>query len=513
MRSKRISNSKKEIFINSTISETRIAILENGKLVDLFVELPENERSVGDIYLGRVVNVVRGMRAAFVDIGQEQDAFLHFSDIGQTLAEYGAYLDLESATNENSKNSRRPIPREGQEILVQIIKEPISRKGSRITTELSIAGRFFVLVPYSEMIGVSRRIPNINEKRRLRNLARKIRPKGFGIIIRTVAENKDEKLLQADFENTIKKWRQIEKRLKTLRPPSLAFKDLGMASSVIRDLFTNDVSRVVIDDARQFRSTSQYLREVSPNLVGRLELYKGKRPIFDMYGIEQEVEKSLARRVWLKSGGYIVFDHTEALVAIDVNSGKFIGRGDHDENALRINLEAGKEIARQLRLRDMGGIIVIDFIDMIDPKNKRILYNEFRKELRKDRAQANISPISEFGLIEMTRERIRPSLLHAYYEMCHTCEGTGRIMSQATVLTKVERTLIRIKAVSDEKNIKLEVHPEVANLLTKGLRSRIRRMMWKYWLRVDVIGMDTFKYDEIKCFSRKTNQEIVLNRS
>ncbi|MCA9740046.1 MAG: Rne/Rng family ribonuclease [Deferribacteres bacterium] len=511
MRRRTTQQPKKEIFINTTISETRIAILEDGNLIDLFIELPENERSVGDIYLGRVVNVVRGMRAAFVDIGQGQDAFLHFSDIGDSLAEYGAYLDLETATSETPKNNRRPIPREGQEILVQIIKEPISSKGSRITTELSLAGRFFVLVPYSEMIGVSRKVSNAKEKRRLRDLARSWRPKGFGVIIRTVAESKDEDLLRADFENLIKKWRQIEKKLKTLRPPSLAHKDLAMASTVIRDLFTNDVTRVVIDDARQYKSISQYLKEVSPNLLPKLEMYKGKRPIFDTYGIEQEVEKSMSRKVWLKSGGHLIFDHTEALVAVDVNSGKFIGRAGHDENSLRINLEAAREIARQLRLRDIGGIIVIDFIDMIDPKNKRTLYNEFQKELKRDRAQANISPISEFGLIEMTRERIRPSLLHSYSEMCHTCEGTGRIMSKASVLTKVERTIKRIKAISDEKNLKLEVHPEVADMLTNGLRSHIRRMMWKYWLRIDVIGKDSFKFDEIHCISRRTNKEIVLN--
>lgn len=511
MQSKKSAKPKKEIFINSTISETRIALLENGTLVDLFVELPENARTVGDIYLGRVVNVVRGMRAAFVDIGQQQDAFLHFSDIGETLSEYGAYLDLESVDLDTARNARRPVPREGQEILVQIIKEPIGQKGSRVTTELSIAGRFFVLVPYSEMIGVSRKVSNPKEKRRLRNLVREMRPKGFGVIIRTVAENKDEKLLRADFEALLKRWRHIEKKLKTVRPPCLVYKDLGMASSVIRDLFTNDVSKVVIDDLKLYKQTVQYLKDVSPTLTDRVELYKGDRPLFDMYGIEQEVEKSLARKVWLNSGGYVIFDHTEALVAIDVNSGKFIGRGDHDENALKINLEAAREIARQLRLRDIGGIIVIDFIDMTNPKFRRILYEEFKKELRKDRAQANISQISEFGLIEMTRERIRPSLLHAYSEMCHTCEGTGRILSKSTVLTKVERTIKRIIATSDEKSIKIEVHPEVASMLTKGLRSLVRRLMWKYWIRIDVVGRDTFKFDEIHCYSRRSNQEIVFN--
>lgn len=510
MRRTRTQARKKEIFINSTMSETRIALLEDGKLVELYVELPENERMVGDIYLGRVVNVVRGMRAAFVDIGQEQDAFLHFSDIGQILAEYGAYLDLETASTESFKSNRRPIPKDGQEILVQIIKEPISKKGSRITTEISLAGRFFVLMPYSDMIGVSRKVSDLKEKRRLKNLVRKMRPRGFGVIIRTVAAGKDERLLRADFASLLKNWRQIERKLKTLRPPSLAYKDMAMASSVIRDVFTNDVSRVVVDDGKLYRHIVNYLKDVAPNLIKRVERYKGDRPIFDSFGIEQEVEISLSRKVWLKSGGYIIIDHTEALVAVDVNSGKFMGRGNHESNSLKINLEACKEIARQLRLRDIGGIIVIDFIDMLDPKNKRALYEEFKRELRRDRAQANISPISEFGLIEMTRQRSRPSLLFAYSEKCPTCDGTGRIISKATVLTKIERLIKRIKAATDEKALKLEVHPDVAKMLTVGMRSQIRKLMWKYWVRVDVESRDDFKWDEIRCISKKTNKELSL---
>lgn len=506
MAKKKTAEPTREIFINSTMTETRVALLEDGELVELFVELPENERMVGDIYLGRVVNVVRGMRAAFVDIGHEQDAFLHFSDIGDTLAEYGAYLDLDSAEIETQSQSRRPIPREGQEILVQIIKEPINKKGCRVTTEISLPGRFFVLVPYSDIIGVSKRISSYKEKRRLKNLARELRPKGFGIIIRTVAEGKDEKLLRNDLENLLKTWRQIEKKLRTTRPPSLVYKDLGMTSSVIRDLFTSDVSKVVVDSEKLYKQIVKYLKDVAPQLIERIELYKEEKPIFDYFGIEKEIEKSLARKVWTKSGGYIIFDHTEALVAIDVNSGKYLGRGDHDTNSLKINLEAAREIARQLRLRDIGGIIVIDFIDMVDPQNRRILYEEFKKELKKDRAKSSISPISEFGLIEMTRERIRPSWVFAYSEPCPTCGGSGRVPSKSAILTQLERSIKRIKANMGERSLLVEAHPEVAHFLTSGLRSPIRRLMWKYWIKLEVKANESIGRDEIRIISKKTER-------
>ncbi|KAA3658536.1 MAG: S1 RNA-binding domain-containing protein [Calditrichaeota bacterium] len=492
------------------MAETRIALLEEGTLVELFVELPDNERMVGDIHLGRVVNVVKGMRAAFIDIGQKQDAFLHFSDIGENLAEYSAYIDLDSVKKDNARRNRRPIPVEGQEILVQIIKEPISKKGSRITTEISIPGRFFVLVPNSDMIGVSKKVVSVAEKRRLKHLGRSICPKGFGLIIRTVAAGKDEAVLRQDLANLLKTWRQIEKKLKTLRPPSLVFKDVGMASSVIRDLFTGDVKRVVVDSQKQYKETVRYLRDIAPQLINRVELYKEQKPLFDVFGIESEIEKSLSRKVWTRSGGYILFDHTEALVAIDVNSGKFIGRGTHDENSLRINIEAGREIARQLRLRDIGGIIVIDFIDMVDPANRKKLYSEFTKELQNDRAQSSVSPISEFGLIEMTRERIRPSLMHTYSEPCPACQGSGRIYSKNTLLTQIERSLSRIKAEDKERSIKLTVNPEVSNYLSTGLRSHIRRLMWKYWVKIELVQDEDCALDDFTIYSKKNGKEIDL---
>lgn len=497
---------RKEIIINSSISETRIAILEEGKVVELFVERPENERTVGDIYLGKVVNVVKGMRAAFVDIGQKQDAFLHFSDVGETFSTISGLIDI------GDENGEQQIPvdniKEGQELLVQIIKEPISTKGSRITTQISIPGRFCVLVPNSKLVGVSRKIESVKERRRLKRTARYLRPDNFGIIVRTVAEGKDRETLKNDIDSLIKIWQQIEKKIKKQKPPMAVYKDIGMTSSVIRDLFTKDVARVVVDSRKLYREISAYLQDVAPNLLNKLVFYNQKTPIFDAFKLENEIEKSLARKVWLKSGGYIIIDHTEALVAIDVNSGKFIGRKNHEENTLKINLEAAREIARQLRLRDIGGLIVIDFIDMVEEKNKKRLYDEFKQELKKDRAQANITPISEFGLIEMTRERVRPSLLFTLSETCPTCHGIGRITSKSTILTQIERWLKRFRSSSKERSLRLVTNPEICKYLTEGLRSRIRRLMIKFWIRIEVKSDETFEIDEFKFFTKKRNIDI-----
>jgi len=498
---------QKEIIINASIGETRIAILEDGKLVELFVEKPERERMVGDIYFGKVVNVVKGMRAAFVNIGQKQDAFLHFSDIGESFTTVSAMIDRDEENHPPQEFTPDQI-KVGQEILVQIIKEPISTKGSRLTTQISLPGRFCVLVPNSSMIGVSKKIESVKERKRLRKIARAIRPEGFGLIVRTVAEGRTEDVLKADVESLVKVWEKIEKKLKGAKPPLLVYKDMGMTSSVIRDLFTSDVTKLVVDSKKLYKEITSYLKEVARSMVDSVELYNKKLPIFDYYGIESEIEKSLARKVWLKSGGYIIFDQTEALVAIDVNSGKFIGHRDHEQNSLRINLEAAVEIARQLRLRDLGGIIVIDFIDMRDERNKRRLYEEFKRELAKDRAQANIAPISEFGLIEMTRERVRPSLLFTFSETCPTCRGLGRITAKSTILTKIERWLRRFRASAKDRTIRLVTHPEIKAYLTEGIRSPIRRLMWHHKMLIDLQEDPNLEIDEFRFFSKKDNVDI-----
>ncbi|HOT96974.1 MAG TPA: Rne/Rng family ribonuclease [bacterium] len=512
---------KKDIIINIGIGESRVAILEDGHLAELYLEKPENERMVGDIYYGKVAKVIKGMQAAFVNIGLNQDAFLHFSDVSDNLTAFNQLFPQEEARNRGGQTSQRqrhrsrdfnePQLRQGQPILVQVTKEPISSKGARVTTEISLPGRFLVLIPYNDMIGVSRKITNRRERARLKQIGRAIKPEGFGLVIRTVSENRDEAALRADLEDLVRMWETLTDKVRKNTPPLLVHKDMDVLSSVIRDLFTNDVSLLAVDNKKMHKQIVKYVRDVAPALVDRTELYTGRVPIFDKYGIETEITRSLSRKVWLKSGGYIFFDHTEALAAIDVNSGRFIGKKDHDANSLRINLEAAREIARQLRLRDIGGIIIIDFIDMVEEKNRKRLQEEFLRELELDRAQVNVAPISQFGIIEMTRERIRPALLFTLSDPCPACLGTGRVLSKTTTMARIERWLMRYRAEKGDRSLQLVVNPELAAYLSSGYRSQILRLSWKYWTRIKLIGDENVAMDEFR-FLSKDGQEDLTNK-
>lgn len=501
---------KKEIIINSSTGETRIAFLEDGEIVELYVERPENERMVGDIYKGIIENVLPGMMAAFVNLGLDQNAFLHFSDVGESLASFDS---TEDADNEDSTEAPAPVPpqvilKEGNEIIVQVTKEPISTKGARVTTEIALPGRFLVLVPNDRHVGISRKIDDFHEKRRLKKIAKELKPPGFGVIIRTVAEGKDAETLQKDLKILMTIWEKIRRMAEKEEAPVLLYKDLSMASSIIRDLFTQDIEQVVVDSKKLFKKIVGYLKDVSPQLIPKVHLYKGKGPVFDYYNIEQDIEKSFLRKVWLKGGGYIIIDHTEALVSIDVNSGKFIGKKNHEHNSLKVNLEATRQIARQLRLRDIGGLIVIDFIDMEDRVNRKKVYDEVRKELRKDRAKAAVQEVSAFGLIEMTRQRVRPSLLFMVSDPCPYCEGTGRIESKETVLARIERWIKRFKINSRERRLVLRVHPEMAQFLSNGTGHKLFWMMLKYWIKIDVEGDPMCKRDEFHVFLKKEMVDI-----
>ncbi|MBN1465347.1 Rne/Rng family ribonuclease [candidate division KSB1 bacterium] len=505
---------EKSIYINVSLDEMRLAILEDQSLVELYYELPQNERMVGDIYFARVAKVIKGLQAAFIDIGQKQDAFLHFSDLDDRL------LGFDPSSKEGNVFPRHrsyswtaddvPIKR-GDRILVQITKEPLAAKGARVTSNISLPGRYLVLVPNDNVVGVSRKIYNRKEKYRLKRVGQKFRREGFGMVIRTVAEGKEEADLKADYENLIKTWEQLVKKMKGSQPPQLVHKEVGMLSSVIRDLFTADVSQLIVDDKKLFREIVRYMRDVSPQLTERVKLHQEKVPIFDKYNIESQINKSLSRKVWLKRGGYIFIDHTEALTAIDVNSGRFSGKADHDMNSLKINLDAAKEIARQLRLRDIGGIIIIDFIDMINPKNRQKLQEEFKKELRKDRAQANIAPVSEFGIIEMTRERVRPALLFAISEPCPACVGTGRVISKSTTSAKIERWMKRYRREGGSRSVQLVVHPELAKYLSAGKKSPLRKLTWSYWTRIKIVQDENISMDEFR-FMDKMGEEDLTDR-
>jgi ribonuclease G len=482
---------KKEIVINASSSETRIAILEDGALVELYVERPENERMVGDIYMGKVKNVVQAIQAAFINIGLGQNGFLPFADVGK---EYSALAErVQDSKKKVEKKIRvgrlkeKVFLKQGQDILVQVTKEPIGNKGARLTSAVSLPGRFLVLVPNERTIGVSRKIVDVKERRRLRMLAKSLRPDGFGLIIRTVAVKKDVQTIRADLENLLKIWNRIEEKTKSTKAPGLIHKDMGMASSIIRDLFSPDIDRLVVDSRKLYGEIKKYLKDVAPGLLLKLKLHKKKTPVFDLFQIEEEIEKSLSRRIWMKGGGHVIFDQTEAMFVVDVNSGRSVEEKDHELNALKTDLEAARLIARQLRLRDIGGIIVIDFIDLIQMKNRRKVVSELKKELKKDRAAFDILPMNDFGLVELTRERVRPSLLYQYSESCPRCEGLGRIPAKSSIVTKIELRIQRIKSKTGERRLVLRVHPDIVAYMTEGLRSPIRRLMLKFFVSIKVI--------------------------
>jgi len=506
---------KTEIIINVASHESRIAILEDGKLVEILVEFAENERMVGNIYKGIVSAVLPGMQASFVDIGCEKSAFLHASDMPGSP---GSMVGLDEDTLEEvdvRTNARgKPIVaiedliQKGQEVLVQVKKEPIGTKGARVTAVPSLAGRFMVLVPNGDKVGVSRKITNWSEKRRLKDLGCEIKPDGFGIIVRTEASGKGDRELKRDLKQLLGAWSRIQKQSKRSNGSDLIHQEMGMTSSMIRDLFTDDVDRLIVDSKHEYKQILAYLKTTSPHLRNRVEYYRDKTPIFDAFGVEEEIEKCSDRKAWLKGGGYLVLDHTEALVAIDVNSGRYVGRTNQEDTVLKINLEAAREIARQLRLRDIGGIIVIDFIDMMIHQNRRKVEEEFRQAIRRDRSRPRISEISEFGLMEMTRQRVRPSLLFTFSESCPNCQGTGRVASRETTLARIERWLKRSRAASVERRLTVHVNPEVGEFILENRKERLKRLRRSthVWLNVE---MDPdIPGDAYRIFSRKRNVDI-----
>ena len=522
---------KKEILINSVGNEIRIAITEDGKLAELFVETPEKERMVGDIYLGKVAKVMPGIQAAFIDIGMQQDGFLHFSDISSYQDEYNAMLDEDDDDDdENGEEGDGPVvaerpkvierkPREdrrrevnlakGQEIIVQVTKEPVGKKGVRVTSQVSLPGRFLVLLPFDGKIGISKKVISFRERRRLRRLVRSILPKGFGVIVRTNAENQDEKLLLQDLASLLKTWRDIEASAKEESPPALVYKDMATTSSVIRDLFSEQVEHVVIDDKKLFREIKSYIKVVSPEMLERIEYYGKREPIFDSFGIEKEIATLLSRKVWLKHGGYVIIEPTEAMVVIDVNSGRYAANKEQEENSLRTNLEAAREICRQIRLRDLGGIIVIDFIDMLDERNKKKVYDEVRKEFKRDRAKHTILPLTDFCLMQITRQRARQSIIHSFTEPCPTCGGSGMIQSKTTIMSNIERWLRRFRTESSERRLKLRVSPSMKEYIVNGrIFSRKTMLVFRFRTFLTVEEDKSLPIDEFQFISFKQDKDI-----
>lgn len=502
---------EKEIIINSTNEDSRIALLEDKKLVEIFIERPDKERQVGDIYKGKVRKLVKGMQAAFIDIGFKQDAFLHFSDMGNNVGQLFADIDnddLEDNGEVRSDMDPQDLLHNGQEIVVQITKEPIAHKGPRVSTEINIPGRFLVLLPKLRKVGVSRKIASHKERKRLRSLMRSLLPKDFGLIIRTVADGKDEEMLKQDLDKLVAEWHALEKKLESAPAFSLLYKDLSMASSVIRDLFTEDVKRVVVDSRKMFRELVDYLKDVNSGLHQRVEYYRSRKPIFDAFNVESEIQRSIEKKVWMDNGGYLFIEQTEALTVVDVNSGRYFGRKDHERNSLKINLEASREVARQLRLRDIGGLIVVDFIDMEQATNRKRLLNELNKEFARDRAVSKIEPMSRFGLVEMTRQRVRPSLIHNIYEHCPTCIGTGLVPTKGTIMSTVERALRRYTTSRLDRRVILQLHPTMLEYVDNKRFGRRFQLMWKYWIKIVAEVNEELMPHEFRLLEKRNRKDV-----
>lgn len=465
---------KQEIFINSSPQESRIAIVEDGQLAEFLIERKEERGIAGNIYKGKVERVLPGMQAAFVDIGMDKAAFLHASDFFsvpddvQLISPNGDDVEIEEQPKPHP-HRRLPLEKQvsrGEEILVQVAKDPLGTKGARITSHVSLPGRYMVFMPSTKHIGISRRIESEDERKRLKEIAQSLGTEEGGFILRTASEGVSKREIQRDLGFLTKLWKRILQKAENSAAPSLIHQDLDLITRTIRDFFTTETHHVVIDSAKDHRRIVDFVGHFMPRLKSKLVLYSENEPLFDRYGIEEKLEKALDRRVWLRSGGYIIIERTEALTAIDVNTGRFVGKRDQEETIAKTNLEAAPEVVRQLRLRNVGGIIIIDFIDMEKEANRKRVYEALKNALKKDKARTNILKISELGLVEMTRQRTRESLENQLLSPCPHCDGRGRIKSAVTVAYDILRAIKKQQlSLENGKNIVLRLHPDVANFL------------------------------------------------
>ncbi|RLA94654.1 MAG: Rne/Rng family ribonuclease [Deltaproteobacteria bacterium] len=478
-----------DIIINVTPQERRVALLENGILAEIYFEREKDRGIAGNIYKGKVVRILPGMQAAFVDIGLNKAAFIYVDDV------YYNFKDIEAemlSRNENEEESfceieaKQLLPKqpvqikdlltEGQEVLVQVSKEPIGSKGPRVTSHISLPGRQLVLMPTVSHVGVSRRIENESERRRLREIVQKIKPPEMGFIVRTASEGMSEEDLKLDMNYLLKLWENIQRKQEKAPVPSLIHYDLNLTLRAIRDLSSKDLDNIIVDSKTEYESILKFTDMFMPQLSRLVVLYERDEPIFDYYGIEIELTRALGERVWLKSGGYIVIEKTEALTTIDVNTGRFVGKGNPEETILRNNLEAVKEIAYQLRLRNIGGIIIIDFIDMKKEESREKVFQAFKEVLKKDKSKTNILRISELGLVEMTRKRTREDLVGYLTEPCFYCEGKGFLKSKLTICYEILREIKKEAAKIPGNKIFVAIHPEIAEIIYEEERNYLEEL-------------------------------------
>lgn len=492
---------QKKILFNATPTEKRAALLESDKVVELVVERPDHLRLVGNIYRGRVNSILPGIQAAFIDIGLEKCAFLHASDVDPSLLlDAGDSLMERYMGQDTSKRKRiAKIPIEkvldiGQEILVQVSKEPIGTKGAKITTQISLAGRFLVLVPDTDFIGVSKKTSDLKKRARLKKLIAQIKPPGVGFIVRTIGLQVSETEFVKEIHLLLDAWRSAQNEALTGNGPKLVHRELGITTRVIRDLFSEEVTEVYVDQDDDYQEIQEYTKALSPDLAKRVIRYKEKLPLFDKFNIEKDLERLLKRKVWLRSGGYILIDKTEALVAIDVNTGRNIGKSNLEETIFKTNLDAAGEICRQLRLRDIGGLIVVDFIDMQNLENRKKIENTMRQGLEADPSATSFTGLSKFGLMEITRKRVRPELQEFFTDVCHACGGLGWVFSAETVTARIDRDFKR--STFDSTTISLSVHPAVAAYLLKDDKQMKKMLEKEHKIELRIVEDEQLDQDE-----------------
>ena len=513
-----------ELIINSTQKGCRIALLKNKNLVEFHQDTDEVQFNVGDIYLGTVSKVIKGLNAAFVDIGYEKDAFLHYLDLGpqfRSLQKFTNFAktrknglvkidkfklepELQKLGNANNVLSK------SQQILVQVVKEPISTKGPRLSCELSFAGRYLILVPFSNAVNISKKIDNNEERKRLTRLINSIKPQGFGVIIRTVAQNKEVAELDNDLRNLVKIWEEGMLKLRNARPKEKIIGEMSKASTLLRDVLNASFDNIHIDDKKMYNDVRAFTKSIAPEKEKIVKLYNGKVKIFENFGIEKQMKSAFGKSVNLRGGGYLIIEHTEALHVVDVNSGNKSKKEESQETtALSVNMESAREIARQLKLRDMGGIIVVDFIDMFNAENKKLVYNKMKDEMASDRSKFTVLPLSKFGLMQITRQRVRPEMNISTREPCPSCNGTGKISASIMASDQIEEHLDHLMTQQNESGISIVIHPFLYAFFTKGIFSKRFGWMMKYHKWIKLIQDSSLPITEYKFLNKKV-EEIEL---
>lgn len=513
----------RELIIDGSSSEVILALIENKKLVELHKEANDNSFAVGDIYIGKTKKIISGLNAAFIGIGYEKDAFLHYLDLGSQIKSTNKFLNLATQAKEKADISNieleedivktgkiNQILQNGQKILVKIAKEPISNKGHRVTSELSLPGRFLVLVPFSNKISISQKIKDADERTRLRRLVQSICPSNFGVIIRTVAENKKVAELDADLKDLIHKWEVMVNNIKNAQVPSKVHGELGRSFTYLRDILNETFNSIHVNDLQLYEDIKQFIKSIAPEKGDIVKYYKSKQNILEHFGVEKQIKSSFGKKVLAENGSYLIIEHTEAFHVIDVNSGYQTNDGKNQElNALEVNINAAEEVARQLRLRDMGGIIVIDFIDMNESQNRRLLYDKLKEFMQHDRAKHTILPPSKFGLVQITRQRVRPETNVEISEQCPVCQGSGKTKPSILFIDEIKNQIQYLIREQNEKKLKIVVNPFVYAYLTKGFPSLQLKWILEFKRKLNISSSSTYHFLEYHFFNFK-GEEIIL---